>query len=139
MMTVQHKNKTLATFLALVSGGLGAHRFYLYGPKDGWAWVHLSALPVSLALLLTQIAQPRIFAAYPLAVSALAGFIAALAIGVTPDDKWDGRHNPDSGRQSQSGWPVVLLLVLTLGVGSTALFAAIARTVDLLYTGGSYG
>ncbi len=138
MMTVQHKNKTIATLLALILGGLGIHRFYLCGPKDPWAWVHLCTLPVSAALLL-NIGQPWIFAANPFTVSVLAGFIAALVIGLTPDDKWDTHYNPGSGQQSQSGWPVVLLLILTLGIGATALFAAIARTVDLLYTGGAYG
>lgn len=139
MKTVQHKNKTLATLLSLVLGGLGIHRFYLYGPKDPWAWVHLCTLPVSAALLLMGIRQPWIFVANPFTVSVLAGFIAALVIGLTPDEKWDAHYNPGSGRHSQSGWPVVLLLILTLGLGATALFAAIARTVDLLYTGGAYG
>jgi hypothetical protein len=31
------------------------------------------------------------------------------------------------------------MLVLALGLGATALIAAIARTFDMLFTGGSYG
>lgn len=116
-MNQAHKNKTFATLLAAVLGGLGAHRFYLYGKKDVWAWVHL--------------------AVFPLAV--YAGFIEALTIGLTPDDKWDARHNAYSGKQSDSGWPLVLLLVLTTGFGAAAVIATLARTFDLLYTGGAYG
>jgi TM2 domain-containing membrane protein YozV len=112
-----HKNKTLATLLAAVLGGLGAHRFYLYGNKDIWAWLHLFFFPIAI----------------------FAGFIEALAIGLTPDEKWDAVHNPRSGTQSHSGWLLVVLLVLTTGGGATVVIATLARTFDLLYTGGAYG
>lgn len=116
-MAKPHKNKTLATFLSAVFGGLGIHRFYLYGKKDVWAWVHVLLFPFSV----------------------FAGFLEALIIGLTPDEKWDALHNRDSGRQSSSGWPLALLLVLTFAGGATALIAAIARAFDLLFTGGAYG
>jgi len=116
-MTTLHKNKTLATLYASLLGGLGIHRFYLYGKKDTWAWIHVALFPISI----------------------FAGFLEALVIGLTPDDKWDAAHNHDSGRQSNSGWPLALLLVLTFGGGAIALIAAIARTFDLIYTGGAYG
>jgi hypothetical protein len=69
----------------------------------------------------------------------LAAFLETLLIGLTPDEKWDARHNAGSVRQSDTGWPVPLMLVLALGLGATALIAAIARTFDMLFTGGSYG
>ena len=116
-MPTAHKNKTLATFLAAILGGLGAHRFYLYGKKDKPAWLHVVLFPLSI----------------------FAGFIAALVIGLTPDEKWDARHNPESGRESDSGWTVVLIVIATFGIGTTLLIAAIARAFDLLYTGGAYG
>ncbi|WP_420476552.1 NINE protein [Noviherbaspirillum sp. ST9] len=116
-MTTPHKNKTLATFLAAIFGGLGFHRFYLYGKKDVWAWVHALLFPVSI---------------FP-------AFIEALVIGLTPDEKWDAIHNKGSGRKSDSGWILVVLLVLTFGGGAIAIIAAIARTFDLLFTGGAYG
>jgi TM2 domain-containing membrane protein YozV len=116
-MTTTHKNKTLAALLASLFGGLGAHRFYLYGKKDFWAWVHLLAFPFSI----------------------FAGFIGALVIGLTPDAKWDPQHNATSGRLSNSGWPVILIVVVTFALGSTALIATIARAFDLYLTGGSFG
>lgn len=116
-MTVSHKNKTLATLLAFLFGGLGAHRFYLYGKKDFWAWVHVATFPLSV----------------------FAGFIEALVIGLTLDDKWDVQHNAGSSKQSRSGWPLAVLLVLTTGVGAVAIVFTLARTFDLLFTGGSYG
>lgn len=116
-MNASYKNKTRATLLAALLGGIGAHRFYLYGKKDRWAWVYVLLFPLSV----------------------LAGVIAALAIGLTPDEKWDASHNHESGRTSSSGWPLVIILVLTFAAGATGLLAAIARLFDLLYTGGTYG
>ena len=116
-MNTTHKNKTLATFLASIFGGIGAHRFYLYGKKDKWAWIHIVLFPLSV----------------------FAGFIAALVFGLTPDEKWDAQHNAHSGRQSDSGWMVIILVVITFAGGAIALIAAIARAFDLLFTGGAYG
>jgi hypothetical protein len=116
-MTAKHKNKTLATLLAAVLGGLGLHRFYMYGKKDFWGWVHLALFPLSI----------------------YAGFLEALVIGLTSDEKWDAVHNRDSSRKSESGWPLAILLVLTAGLGAIAVIATLARVVDYLYTGGAYG
>lgn len=138
-MTIFHKNKTFATLLASVSGGLGAHRFYLRGWKDRWAWAHLSTLPLAAVLILAGPDRPLMFTAAPFFVSVLIGFVEALVIGLTPDDKWDAMHNAGSGKQSSSNWPLALLLVLTLGIGAASLIAAMARTFDLLFTGGAYG
>ena len=116
-MPAAHKNKTLATLLAAVLGGFGAHQFYLHGRKDRRAWLYVLLFPLSV----------------------FAGFIAALVIGLTPDERWDAQHNADSGRSSDSGWTVVLIVIATFGIGTALLIAAIARTFDLLYTGGAYG
>jgi TM2 domain-containing membrane protein YozV len=112
-----HKNKTLATLLAAVLGGLGAHRFYLYGKKDKWGWLHIFFFPLSV----------------------YAGFIEALVLGLTPDEKWDASHNPGSDQRSRSGWGLAILLVITVGFGAIALIATLARIVDIAYTGGAYG
>lgn len=135
----QHKNKTLATALALLLGGLGVHRFYLKGSVDRLGLLHLCSLPLA-GLVYSLGHRPNPFyVLLPLIVSWLAGFLEALVIGLTPDERWDARHNPASGRSSGSRWPLALLLVLTMLVGATALIATIARLFDLLYTGGAYG
>jgi TM2 domain-containing membrane protein YozV len=134
-----HKNKTFATLLAAVAGGLGAHRFYVFGKKDFWGWVHFATVPLAWIIVSTQKEQPLLFTAAPAVISILAAFIEALVIGLTPDDQWDQRHNPNSGQSSASGWPLALLLMLTLGFGATAVIAAMARMFDLLFTGGAYG
>jgi hypothetical protein len=75
----------------------------------------------------------------PLLIAALAGCLQALVLGLTPDAQWDAARNPGSSRRSASGWPLALLLVLTLMTGAGVLIATIARGFDLLYTGGAYG
>jgi len=138
-MPTVHKNKTLATLLATLLGGLGLHRFYLRGAKDPWAWAHLSSVPLSLIAIFIGTGQQQLFLLAPLIVSMLAGFVEALVLGLMPDEKWDATYNPNSERQSKSDWPLALILVLTLGIGAIALIATIARTFDLLFTGGAYG
>lgn len=134
-----HKNKTFATLLAMLVGGLGIHRFYLHGLRERWGLLHLSTLPLSLLLFVSAPGMHGFFAAGPLLLSALASVLEGLAIGLTPDEKWDARFNPGSGKQSRSGWPVVILLVLGVGLGAVGLIWTIARSFDLLYTGGAYG
>lgn len=138
-MTAPHKNKTLATLLAFGAGAVGLHRFYLYGWSDKFGWLHACTLPLSGILMQLLPDQQWMFTASPLILSLLAACLETLVIGLTPDDKWDALHNAGSGKQSRSSWPLAILLVLTMGTGTTALIAVIARTADLLFTGGAFG
>jgi TM2 domain-containing membrane protein YozV len=138
-MPTPHKNKTLATFLALVLGGLGVHRFYLKGSVDRLGLLHACSVPVAGLVYGLGHAPNPYWVLLPVLVSYIAGFIEALVIGLTPDDKWDAAYNAGTGQRSHSTWLVVLLLVATLMVGATTLIATIARLFDLLYTGGSFG
>lgn len=105
-----------------------------------WGWAHFATLPWSLlAYLLWRQDQQMIFLFTPLIVSSLIAFLESIIIGLTPDEQWDTQHNITSNQQSHSSWFVVLLVVLTVGIGATSLIASIARTFDLLYTGGAYG
>lgn len=138
-MSTTHKNKTFATFLAVILGGLGAHRFYLRGSLDKLGLIHLASLP--LAGLVMGLAPDAnwFFKALPLLVSSVVGFVEALVIGVTADEKFDATFNADSGKKSASKWYLALLLVATMLVGTTTMILIMSRLVDLLYTGGAYG
>ena len=138
-MPTSHKNKTLATFLAFLFGAIGIHRFYLRGPLDRLGLLHVCCIPV-MGIVYGAGHAPNVFwVLLPLLVSAIVGFVEALVIGVTPDEKWDARHNPGSGRTSNTSWVVALLLVATMLVGTTVLIGTIARLSDLVNTGGAYG
>ncbi|MET3105342.1 hypothetical protein AAKU67_001090 [Oxalobacteraceae bacterium GrIS 2.11] len=141
-MTIQqnpHKNKTLAALLATFGGAIGLYRFYLAGRQDKWGWLHVASLPLSLCIFLLAKNTHPFFAFAPLILSTLIGFLASLVIGTMSDEKWDANFNPTSSEPSQSDWPLALLLVFTLALGAGSLIAVIARSFDLLFTGGLYG
>jgi len=137
-MAAAHKNKTVATLLALLLGGFGIHRFYLKPGADRIGLLHLCCLPV-MGILYGAVKPHPFYMVLPLLVSYIAGFVEALVIGLTPDEKWDAQYNARSGRQSRSNWVLVLLLVVTMLVATTVLIGTIARLSDVVYTGGAYG
>jgi len=134
-----HKNKTLATALAFLLGGLGVHRFYLRGSVDRLGLLHVCSLPVAGMIYGIGRAPNPFWTLLPIFISCIVGFIEALVIGLTPDEKWDAKFNAGSGRQSHSNWVLAVLLVLTMLVGATATIAVLSRLFDLIYTGGAYG
>ncbi len=135
----RHKNKTLAALLAFLLGGVGAHRLYLRGWHDPWLWAHLACLPTAWLVSAAVPHADGFYKMLPIIVSGLAGFLEALVLGVTPDEKWDARYNAGSGRQSETRWPVAVVLVFSMMIGAGSLIATISRLFDLLYTGGAYG
>jgi hypothetical protein len=134
-----HKNKTLATALALFVGGLGVHRFYLRGSVDRLGLLHVCSLPAAGLVYGLGHAPNPFWTLLPLLISWSVGFIEALVIGTTPDEKWDAKFNPSSDHASRSNWLLAVLLVLTMLVGATVVIGTISRLFDLLYTGGAYG
>lgn len=136
---VVHKNKTLATFLALLLGFAGLHRFYLHGLSDRWGWLHALSLPLTAALLSANPELPLLVNAAPLVLSMLVASIETFVLGLMADEKWDARYNPASARTSDSRWPVALMMVLNLFYGATLLLTVLARAFDLMLTGGAYG
>lgn len=126
------KSKTLATGLAFLFGWLGAHRFYLYGARDKFAWLHPVGAMLGLvgARLLAQselASVPGWVLAIIGAATLLAAFLAALVYGLRPDQKWDAQFNSGTGRASHSGWTVVLIVIVTLFVGASLLMGGLVQ------------
>lgn len=132
------KNKTLSTWLALVGGPLGLHRFYLFGPFDVLGW----ALPIPTALGLYGFMR-----AWGLGVDdklswilvPLLGFVVAgccfnaIFYGLMAQDKWNGRFGQRSAETGEtdesagaSNWLTIVAVIASLMVGATALMAALA-------------
>ena len=102
------KSKTLATWLALLGGSLGLHRFYLHGRRDLFGWLH----PLPTLIGLYGIQRALVFgqddglswALIPLLGIALASsMLAAIVYGLTSNEKWNARFNP-LAPQADSGW-----------------------------------
>ena len=127
---MRYRSKALATWIALLFGSFGAHRFYLRGSRDTWAWLH--ALPTLAGLWgvhrAIEIGQDDRVAwlLLPLLGLMLAqAALCAIVYGLTADARWDAQHNP--GAQGRTtGWATVLGVVAALIVGATALISAIA-------------
>jgi len=118
-----YRSKTLATWLAVIGGTLGLHRFYLYGLRDPLGWLH--PLPTFLGVLgvhrMSTLGQDDRLAWLLIPLLGLMVTLAmasALVYGLTPDEKWDARHNPGSPGTSTRWGPVLgVILALMLGAG----------------------
>ena len=125
-----YRSKTASTWTALLGGALGLHRFYLYGARDWLAWLHL--LPTLAGLVgvqrLRALGQDDhvAWALIPLlGVMLSAAMLTAIVYGLTPDEKWDARHNPGQpGRRT--AWGPVFGVVLALLVGGIVLMGTVA-------------
>ena len=127
---MHYKSKTLATWIALLGGGLGLHRFYLYGARDALGWLH--PLPTLAGLVgvqrMLQRGQDDVLAwlLIPLLGLMLAqAMLFAILYGLTPDERWDARHNPGQSVHS-TGWAPVLGVIAALLLGAGVLMATIA-------------
>ena len=125
------KSKTLTTWLAVLAGGFGLHRFYLHGLRDPWGWLH--PLPTLIGILGLQRAaafgQDDHLAWLLMPVGGLSvaiGMLAAIVYGLMPDERWNARHNPGTRPCAPAGWPTVFGVVIALFVGAVILTSVIS-------------
>jgi len=122
------RSKTLTAALAFLLGSLGAHRFYLYGPRDVWGWAHLLGT-------LTGIPGVMLLAVIG-AVSVLSAFLAAIVYGLRPDARWDAQFNAafaENGRTSRSGWTVIFVVIFSLLIGAFLLMTGLALSFQTYF------
>ncbi|NRF67899.1 TM2 domain-containing protein [Aquincola sp. S2] len=127
---MSYRSKTIATWLALIAGSLGAHRFYLHGKADLWAWLHPWPTLLGLAgvLRMRNLGQDDQLAWLLIPVFGLMisqAMLAAIVIGLTPDEQWQARFNPGQPARP-SGWATVIAVVAALLLGGAVLMGTIA-------------
>ncbi|MEF9942623.1 MAG: hypothetical protein RR784_10975 [Burkholderiaceae bacterium] len=121
------RNKTVAALLAFLGGGIGAP--WLYLRHRGW-WLPLAITAISLPWLAgvkNWYQTPAFFMAM---APAIAGFIYALMIALMPDSSFDACFNRGLEQRNHSGWPVVLVAIATLLVGSTVTLSVIVLAIQ---------
>jgi hypothetical protein len=126
----RYRSKSSATWLGVVGGALGAHRFYLHGRRDGWAWLHL---PPTLAGLhgvwrMRTFGQDDTLASLLvplLGVMITVGMVGGIVAALTPDERWDARHNPGHAPRA-TRWLPVLGAIAALLLGGAVLMSTIA-------------
>lgn len=128
------KNKTLATWLALLGGPLGLHRFYLFGLTDMIGWT----LPIPTALGLYGIQRVQEFGLddqwswilIPLLGFTFAGCaLNAIVYGLTAPEKWPPyfeKKGEANGGNGKTTWLTVGAIICALLIGTTVLMASIA-------------
>ncbi|WP_028226824.1 NINE protein [Paraburkholderia ferrariae] len=136
--STRFRSKTLTAALAFFFGSLGAHRFYLYGPRDFWGWAHvfgtLLGIPGVLLLVATGRASvPGWGLAVIGAVSLFSAFLAAIVYGLRPDAKWDAQFNAHAGRTSRSGWAVIFVVIFSLLIGAFLLMTGLALSFQTYF------
>jgi hypothetical protein len=127
---VRYRSKTLAAWLALLGGPLGAHRFYLHGVGDLWAWLHPwpTLLGVAGVLRMRSLGQDDQLAWLLIPVLGLMisqAMLAAIIIGLTPDERWQARFSPEAPVRP-SGWAAVIAVIAALMIGAGALMGTLA-------------
>jgi TM2 domain-containing membrane protein YozV len=125
-----YRSKTVATWLAIVLGTLGVHRFYLKGLGDKLGWLHplVSAVGALGVLRMRNLGQDdgQAWVLIPLLGLMIAqAMLCAIVYGLTPDEKWDARHNPGQLVRA-TAWAPVLGVILALLVGGAVLMGTIA-------------
>ena len=127
------KNKTLATWLSFLGGPLGLQRFYMYGKGDWLAWV--LPWPTLLGLYGFERAKsfgvddPLSWLLLPLlGITIASGALHAIYWGLMSTERWNSTYNPQGEVESPAGatnWLIVIALVLSLMVGTTALLSTL--------------
>ena len=124
------RSKTLATWLAVLGGTLGLHRFYLYGWRDPVGWLY----PWPTLLGLAGVQRMRAFGQddrvawvlIPLLGLAISvAMLSAIVYGLTPDERWAARHNPGQPPRA-TGWLPVLGVIVALLLGASVLMGTVA-------------
>lgn len=125
-----YRSKTVAAWLALLAGPLGLHRLYLHGLSDRWGWLHV--LPTAAGLLgvvrLRSLGQDDhlAWALVPLLGAMISmAMLLAIVYALTPDEKWDARHNPGHA-VTQTAWGPVLAAIAALLVGGAVFMGTVA-------------
>ena len=126
----RYRSKTIATWVALAFGALGGLRFYLRGPRDTAGWLHLPPTLLGLwgAWRMDSVGQDDRLASLLVPLLGLMlswAMLSAIVTALTPDARWDERHNPGWPPRA-TGWGPVLGAVVALMVGGIVLMGTIA-------------
>jgi hypothetical protein len=129
------RSKTLATWLALLGGLLGAHRFYLHGWRDVIGWLHpvLSLTGLAGVIRMRNLGQDDhaawlLIPLFGLMVAVV--MLSTIVIGLTPEERWRERFG-NAG--AATGWPVVIAVVIALLVGGAALMGTLAFAGQMFF------
>ena len=128
------RSKTIAVWLAVLGGTLGLHRLYLKGLGNIPAWLHL--IPTSLGvfglerfMVLGQDDRLAWLLMPLLGLMIAQAMLHAIVYGLTPDERWDARHNP-GWPTTHTAWGPILGVIIAVMLGAGVLMSSIAYGVQ---------
>jgi hypothetical protein len=133
----RYRSKSLATWIAVVGGALGLHRFYLHGWRDWHGWLY----PLPTLLGLAGVQRMNAFgqddhAAWLLipllGLAITAAMLSAIVYGLCSDEKWAARYNPGTPPRS-TGWLPVLGVIVALMLGAGVFMGTVAFSTQHLF------
>jgi len=127
---MRYRSKTVATWLGVLAGALGAQRFYMHGARDTLAWLHVPPTLIGLygawrMHWLGQDDQLSWLLVPVLGLMLSVSMLAAIVTALTPDAAWDARYNPAHSPRF-TRWGPVLGAVAALLIGGIVLMGTIA-------------
>jgi hypothetical protein len=137
MFVPPYRSKTIAAWLALVAGSLGAHRLYLHGGRDWLAWAHgpVTALGLLGTQRMSAFGQDDRLACLLVPLLGLMisqAMLFAIIYALTPDERWDAERNPgQAGRSTR--WAPVLAAIAALLLGGVVLIGTIAFSIQKFF------
>lgn len=132
-----YRSKTIATWLAVVTGALGLHRLYVYGPRQVLGWLH--GVPTAVGYLgvlrWQSFGVDDRLGAYLVPVLGLMlcqGMLHGIYYGLMRDALWDERFNPGHPPRA-TAWGPILGVIAGLLVGAAILMGVIAFTIQKFF------
>lgn len=137
-MTARAKNKTVATWLAVLLGSMGLHRFYLRGLDDWIGWLH----PIAAGLGWWGVTRVQTFGQDDklawvlipfLGSSIAAGCLAGIVYALSDRPKWNRWFNPERSAEASAGatnWLTIGALVFGLLLGTVSFMGSLTYGIQ---------
>ncbi len=125
------KSKLVVCLLSLFLPGTGLHWLYLKGKNSPWFYLQLIALLFGVwgwfELAHTEKASLLGWLAVALGeISLLTSWLCTLVFGLRLDDRFDAQFNTGQTKKNQSGWLIIICMIITLLVGAFVLMSGLA-------------
>lgn len=129
------RDKTVATWLAVLGGTLGLHRFYLHGARDvvGWLFPLPSLAGLAGAVRMANLGQDdrAAWMLIPLlGLTISAAMLSAIVMALTPDERWAARFEQPL---RPTRWGPVLGAIAALMLGAGVLMGTIAFGIQKFF------
>ncbi len=134
------KSKLVVCLLSLFLPGTGLHWLYLKGKSSPWFYLQFIGLLFGVwgwfELALTEKESfLGWFAAALGEISILASWLTTLALGLRPDDRFDAQFNVGQTKKNQSGWLIIICMIIALMVGAFVLMSGLAIAFEQYFIG----